>query len=111
MTYFVGLDVSVQETAVCVVDDVGKVICERKVPTEADDIAALLSTIGEDYVWVGIEAGPLSQWRVNGLTETGLPVVCVERKWSHKSGRSGKMYPTPTNGYENDEATEFFRQI
>lgn len=77
MTCFVGLDVSVQETAVCVVDDVGKVICERKVPTEPDDIAALLSTIGEDYVRVGIEAGPLSQWLVNGLTETGLPVVCV----------------------------------
>ncbi len=80
MTYFVGLDVSVQETAVCVVDDVGKVICERKVPTEPDDIAALLSTIGDDYVRVGIEAGPLSQWLVNGLTETGLPVVCVETR-------------------------------
>ena len=45
MMYFVGLDVSVQETAVCVVDKVGKVICERKVPTEPDDIVALLTTI------------------------------------------------------------------
>jgi transposase len=80
MTYFVGLDVSVQETAVCVVDDVGKVICERKVPTGPDYIAALLSIIGDDYVRVGIEAGPLSQWLVNGLTETGLPVVCVETR-------------------------------
>jgi predicted NBD/HSP70 family sugar kinase len=38
MAYFVGLDVLVQETAVCVVDEVGKVICERKVPTEPDDL-------------------------------------------------------------------------
>lgn len=80
MTHFVGLDVSVQETAVCVVDEVGKVICERKVPTEPDDIAVLLTSIGVEYVRVGIEAGPLSQWLVNGLTEADLPVVCVETR-------------------------------
>jgi len=68
MTYFVGLDVSVKETAVCVVDDTGKVVCERKLPTEPDDIVALLTSIGGDYGRVGIEAGPLSQWLVNGLT-------------------------------------------
>tara|TARA_R110002074_G_scaffold47742_1_gene122328 strand:+ start:486 stop:752 length:267 start_codon:yes stop_codon:yes gene_type:complete len=75
-----GLDVSVQEAAVCVVDEVGKVICARRVPIEPDDIAAPLTTIGGDYVRVGIEAEPLSQWLVNGLTETGLPVVCVETR-------------------------------
>ena len=68
MTLFVGLDVSVKETAVCVVDDTGKVVCEQKVPTEPDDIVRLLASIGEDYGRVGIEAGPLSQWLVNGLT-------------------------------------------
>ena len=30
MKLFVGLDVSVKETAVCVVDDTGKVVCETK---------------------------------------------------------------------------------
>ena len=80
MTHFVGLDVSVEETAVCVVDDVGQVISEHKVPTEPDDIAVLLTSVGEDYVRVGIEAGPLSQWLVNGLSETGLPMVCVETR-------------------------------
>jgi transposase len=30
MAYFVGLDVSVKETSVCVVDDAGKVILEQK---------------------------------------------------------------------------------
>src|SRR5215203_5108119 len=57
MAHFVGLDVSVEETSVCVVDDVGKVLCERKVRTE-----------------------PLSQWLVNGLTKADLPVVCVETR-------------------------------
>src|ERR1700693_2648047 len=80
MTLFVGLDVSVKETAVCVVDDTGKVVCEQKVPTEPDDIVRLLASIGEDYGRVVIEAGPLSQWLVNGLTAAGLPVVCVETR-------------------------------
>jgi hypothetical protein len=68
MTHFVGLDVSVKETAVCVVDSTGKVVCEQKVPTEPDDIIILLTSIGKDYSRVGIEAGPLSQWLVNELT-------------------------------------------
>ena len=80
MAHFVGLDVSVKETSVCVVDDAGKVLCEQKVPTEPDDIAMLLTSLGGDYVRIGIEAGPLSQWLVNGLTEAGLPVVCVETR-------------------------------
>ena len=80
MAHFVGLDVSVQETSVCVVDDVGKVLCERKVRTEPEDIAVLLTSIGGDYVRIGIEAGPLSQWLVTGLTEADLPVVCVETR-------------------------------
>jgi transposase len=80
MTLFVGLDVSVKETAVCVVDEVGEVVLEQKVPTEPDDIVTLLASIGEAYGRVGIEAGPLSQWLVNGLASAGLPVVCVETR-------------------------------
>ena len=47
MAYFVGLDVSVKETSVCVVDDAGKVILEQKVLTEPDTIIALLTSLGE----------------------------------------------------------------
>src|SRR5580692_3164871 len=70
MAHFVGLDVSVKETSVCVVDDTGKAILEQKVPTEPADIIALLSSLGVTYGRIGIEAGPLSQWLVNALTAT-----------------------------------------
>ena len=80
MAHFVGLDVSVKETSVCVVDDAGKVIWEQKVPTEPADIIALLSSLGASYGRIGIEAGPLSQWLVNALTEAELPVICVETR-------------------------------
>jgi hypothetical protein len=32
-------------------------------------------------------------------------------KWSGKFGQRAKMYPTRTNGYENDKATELFRPV
>src|SRR5260370_23613083 len=80
MAHFVGLDVSVKETSVCVVDDVGKVILEQKVPTEPADIIALLTSLGETYGRIGIEAGPLSQWLVNALTPAELPVLCVQTR-------------------------------
>ena len=59
-----GLDVSVKATSVCVVDDAGKVLLEQKVPTEAADIIALLTSLGVTLSRIGIEAGPLSQWLV-----------------------------------------------
>ncbi len=49
MAHFVGLDVSMKETAVCIVDEVGEVVLEQKVPTEPDDIVMLLTSIGEAY--------------------------------------------------------------
>src|SRR2546429_1211498 len=80
MAHFVGLDVSVKETSVCVVDDVGKVILEQKVPTEPSDIITLLTSLGVSFCRIGIEAGPLSQWLVNALTAADLPVICVETR-------------------------------
>ncbi len=34
MDYFAGLDVSVKDTSVCVVDGTGKIVREVKVPSE-----------------------------------------------------------------------------
>ena len=80
MAHFVGLDVSVKETSVCVVDDAGKVVLEQKVPTEPTDIIALLTSLGVSYGRIGTEAGPLSQWLVSALIAAELPVICVETR-------------------------------
>ena len=61
--HFVGLDVSVKKTAVCVVDEAGKVLCEQKVASEPDDIVTLLTSIGVNYGRVGIEVEPLVEAR------------------------------------------------
>src|ERR1700731_1335788 len=80
MAHFVGLDVSVKETSVCVVNDAGKVVLEQKVPTEPSDIIALLTSLGATYGRIGIEAVLLSQCPINALTATELPVICVETR-------------------------------
>jgi transposase len=78
MEHFVGLDVSVRETSLCVVDHAGKIVKEARVPTEPEAIVALLGKGSFTPKRVGLEAGPMSQWLYAGLAEAGLPVICVE---------------------------------
>lgn len=80
MDHYVGLDVSVRETSVCVVDETGKVLKEAKVPTEPEVIASLLEKGGYACRRVGLEAGPMSQWLYAELAAAGLPVICVEAR-------------------------------
>src|SRR6202022_1638683 len=80
MAHFVGLDVSVREASVGLVDHAGKVVLEQKVPPRPSHIIALLTSLGATYGRIGIEAGPLSQWLVNALTVAELPVICVETR-------------------------------
>src|SRR5438270_10347725 len=88
MMYFVGLDVSVKQTSVCVVDDAGKVILEQKVPTEPSDIIALLTSVGVTYGRIGIEAGPLSQWLFNALS-AGRAAGDLHRDAAHEGFADG----------------------
>ena len=78
MEQFVGLDVSVRETSLCVVDHAGKIVKEARVPTEPEAIVALLGNGNFTPKRVGLEAGPMSQWLYAALAEADLPVICVE---------------------------------
>jgi len=80
MDHFAGLDVSVKETSVCIVDDVGKIIREVKVASEPEALLAVLKNPAYHFKRIGLEAGPLSQWLYSALAEAELPVVCVETR-------------------------------
>ena len=80
MDHFAGLDVSVKETSVCIVDDTGKIVREVKVASEPEALLQVLKNPTYHFKRVGLEAGPLSQWLFSGLAEAGLPVVCVETR-------------------------------
>jgi len=80
MEHYAGLDVSVKETSVCVIDGAGKTIREVKVATEPAAILAVLLDDAFAVERIGLEAGPLSQWLYSGLAERGLPMICVETR-------------------------------
>jgi transposase len=77
MDHFAGLDVSVKETSVCVVDDTGKIVREVKVASEPDGLLAVLKNPVYRFKRIGLEAGPLSQWLFGAPAEAELPVICV----------------------------------
>ena len=80
MKYYAGLDVSVKETSVCIVDKRGTIIRERKTVSHPADLVALLSDPQLHLERVGLEAGPLSQWLYEGMAKAGLPVTCIETR-------------------------------
>jgi len=80
MDHFAGLDVSVKETSVCIVDDTGRMVREAKVASEPEALLAVLTNPLYRFKRIGLEAGPLSQWLFSTLAETGLPVICVETR-------------------------------
>jgi hypothetical protein len=67
MDYFAGLDVSVRDTSVCIVDDTGGIIQEVKVASEPDALLAVLTKPTYRFKRIGLEAGPLSQWLFSGI--------------------------------------------
>src|SRR5256886_4771906 len=80
MDHFAGLDVSVKETSVCIVDDTGKIVREVKVASEPEALLQVLTNPAYRFKRIGLEAGPLSQWLFSALAEAGLPVICVETR-------------------------------
>ena len=80
MDHFAGLDVSVKDTSVCIVDDTGRIIREVKVASEPDALLAVLTNSAYRFKRIGLEAGPLSQWLFSALAEASLPAICVETR-------------------------------
>ena len=80
MDHFAGLDVSVKETSICIVDDTGRIVREVKVVSEPEALLQVLANPTYHFKRIGLEAGPLSQWLFSTLAETGLPVICVETR-------------------------------
>ena len=64
--HFAGLDVSLETTTICVIDDQGGVVFEGSVATDSDAIAGALAPHAPGCV--GLEAGPMSEWLHTGLT-------------------------------------------
>ena len=78
MNYYVGIDVSLEASSLCVVDGNGKIIREGKVASEPEDLVTWLRALKLDLARIGLEAGPLSQWLHAALRQAGFAVELLE---------------------------------
>ena len=92
---YVGLDVSLEQTAICIVDGNGHRVFEGQATSDPEAIAMELRAHGDSFARVGFEAGPLSQWLYFGLEAAGFPAVCIE-------ARHAKAAMTAMNRNKND---------
>lgn len=79
MEYFAGLDVSMEETHICVVDRDGAVVNEVKALSSAAAIAAALAQ-APLCARVVFETGRMAPMLFHGLAELGIPVICIESR-------------------------------
>jgi len=80
MDHYAGIDVSLEQSSVCVVDAGGKINREAKVASEPQAMIEWFSSLGFGVARIGLEAGPLSQWLFAALREAGLAVELLETR-------------------------------
>lgn len=100
MKQYVGLDVSQKETAVCVLDQDGKVLFEGKVPSDPGALARVIAKRAPVAELIGFETGAMASWLWHELKRVGLPVVCVDARHAHAvlSVRMNKSDPNDARG-------------
>ena len=62
MTYYAGIDVSLEYSSVCVVDGAGKIMREQRIASEPEALIAWFRGLGFGLERIGLEAGPMLQW-------------------------------------------------
>ena len=108
MDHFAGIDVSLKESSVCVVDANGKVFGEVKVATEPEAMIGWLQSLGVKLVLIGLEAGPLSQWLYAAMTPAGLAVV---RRFELLDSCPQRLHVFVVGVYRGDLIEQFHRLV
>jgi len=80
MEHFAGIDVSLEQSSVCVVDGAGRIVRETKVASEPEALVRFFRELGIGMTRIGLEAGPLSQWLHAGLVAAEFEVVLLETR-------------------------------
>lgn len=113
MESYVGLDVSLEKTSICIVDAQGKIIKEGEVCSEPDAIDAFICAHTTSVKRVGLESGPTSTWLWRELDKLGLPVICIDARHA-KSALSMQINKSDRNdaaGIARIMQTGWFRKV
>jgi transposase len=80
MDHYVGIDVSLELSSLCVLDATGRIVREAKVASEPEALIGVLTGLALPLARIGLEAGPLSQWLHAALVEAGFAAVLLETR-------------------------------
>ncbi len=113
MEYFAGLDVSMKETHICVVDRDGGVVLEAMATTLPEAIAAALAR-APNCQRVVLETGRMAPTLYHGLAALGVPVICIESRQAYQALKSLATHKTDRNdarGLAQLARTGFFKPV
>lgn len=111
--HYAGLDVSLDSTAVCVVDGEGRVVWRGKCPSEPKAIAATLAERAPALARAGLETGQLSNWLTLALRRLRVPVVCLDARHA-KAALAMQINKTDANdalGLAQVVRTGWYREV
>jgi hypothetical protein len=113
MDYFAGLDVSMDETQVCVRDREGEVVHESRTASTAQAIADELSK-APSCRRIMFETGRMAPILFHGLSQLGFPVICIENRQAYQALKSLATHKTDRNvarGLTHLARTGFFKPV
>lgn len=95
--FYVGLDVSVGRTSMCIMDAIGQVVREQSVANTPEAIAIGIRATGMEVERVGLEAGINSAWIARGLLDAKLPVIVIDATHAAAALKTGFRNKTDKN--------------
>ena len=113
MKHYVGLDVSLKEISVCVIDEEGCVVQRGDVASDPAAVGRFISDHGIKPERIVHESGQLSIWLQRGLTKLGLPATCIDARIAHKalSARLNKSDRTDAEGLAQLARTGWYTPV
>ena len=113
MEPYAGLDVSLKEISICVVDGDGKTIARGACPADPEGVAGWLRNRSLRPQRIVHESGMLSIWLQRGLTGQGLPATCFDASKGHKalSARLNKSDAADAEGLAQLARTGWFTPV
>ncbi len=113
MEEYIGLDVSLKETHICVMDGAGAVLAQAREATQPELLAASIGRLAGNVRTVVLETGGQSSWLHRELTARGLPAVIVDARRA-KAALSCRLNKTDANdaeGLAHLARTGWYREV
>ena len=111
MAHYVGLDVSLKQTSICVVSDTGSIVREGVGDSDPAAIATFVRSKAPHTVRVGLESGPTATWLWTELKRLGVPVICIDARHAKAVMQINKSDRNDAVGIARIMQTGWFKEV